>query len=287
MAIINYNLTEVEEVCSWYDESKNDEGKIISDLNWFQLTDAEYWLEFGDTKLFEYTKEAIEYFEDYDSNYAKHYLYWIIDDFCTVFSKINEDLPEEIYALTKDFHTFNKNAEKWLELNAPEDEEEYNEDFHSNKYLKLIEWTFDRVASNGFLIKSPQIYFFKRKDKIRIVWDTEWNTDEDDENDITFWTAKNGSYEMDFPDFVKDMKEFVDRFIPEMEKRIKLAMDKYCCDTVFDKNELLLAHESYKDMFYKALDALQKESAEQTNWDEILELFNEMNEELNSTKSSK
>ena len=56
----------------------------------------------------------------------------------------------------------------------------------------------DKNDTLNKFIKNVYLGFFRNKDKIRIVWKTEYILD----NGIELWTAKNGNIEMSYSEFI-------------------------------------------------------------------------------------
>lgn len=57
---------------------------------------------------------------------------------------------------------------RWLDT----DEDEHS-DLYFEEYDNLISWTYSRSFDSGHLIGGSQFSFFRNKDKIRIIWETE------------------------------------------------------------------------------------------------------------------
>jgi hypothetical protein len=118
--------------------------------------------------------------------------------------------------------------------------------------------------------------FFRHNEKIRIIWDTEHSLD----NGIILWTAKDGSFEMDYSDFIDEIKKFGDNFFKEMDKQIELTLAKEWDNIKIDKLRLIEEHNERKLTFDKNLSHLLQNNAELTNWTEIVQLYNRMISEI-------
>jgi hypothetical protein len=73
---------------------------------WFWLTDGDLWLKFGNQTIYEYSKEAINFFGNKTTSYNDYPLVRFIEDFTGIFDKIRETIPEKFYLLTKDLKKF-------------------------------------------------------------------------------------------------------------------------------------------------------------------------------------
>jgi len=265
--VINFKLKDLEKIIPVGQEPD-------LRLSWFWLTDGDLWLTFDDQTIYEYSKEAIEYFGDKPTPYGDYYIVRFLEDFTVLFEKISESILNKFYSLTKNIKQFNNDTQRWLDL-YDTDEDEYS-DFYFEEYDRLISWTYDRTFDSGHLIGGPHLSFFRCNDKIRIVWDTEHTL----ENEINLWTAKDGSYEMNFSDFVNKIKMFGQKFFKEMNTQIELTLAKEWGNIKVDKTRLVEEHKERKLEFDKNLSFLEQSVNGETNWTEIEELYNRMTSEI-------
>ena len=265
--MINFKLRELDKILPWGQEPD-------LSLSWFALTDGDLWLTFGKETIYEYSKEAMDYWGNKSTPYNDYQLSRFIEDFTGLFDKIRETIPAEFYELTKDLKIFKSNAKKWLDI-YDTDEDDYS-DFYFEEYDKLISWTYQRSFDSGHLIGGPNLFFFRRNDKVRIVWETEHIL----ENGISLWTAKDDSFEMDYSDFVDKIKVFGQSFFTAMDKQVELAVAKEWGNIKIDKQRLVEEHKERKDEFFSTLLLLDQEPADKTNWTEVEQLFNRMTNEI-------
>lgn len=240
-------------------------------LSWFWLTDGYLWLQFGEHTIYEYSNEAIQHFGEKTSSYSDYYIVRFLEDFTQIFEKISQPIPDNLYDLTKNIKQFKDNSKKWLAIYNNDDEDE-NTDLYYEQYDKLISWTHERLFDSGHLIGGPHLSFFRNKDKIRIVWDTEYIL----ENGINLWSAKDGNIEMNFSDFVDEVKKFGHDFFKAMDKQIQLTIEKDWINIEVDKNRLTEEHQERKLEFQEKISLLEKEAACDTNWLEFHELYKRM-----------
>ncbi|MFN8711549.1 MAG: DUF5984 family protein [Bacteroidota bacterium] len=265
--MINFKLRELDKITPWGQEPE-------LSLHWFALTDGDLWLSFGSETIYEYSKEVMDYWGDKATRYNDYQLSRFIEDFTGLFHKIRETVPEEFYVLTNDLKTFQSNSKKWLDI-YDTDEDGYS-DFYFEEYDKLISWTYQRSFDSAHLIGGPNLYFFRRNEKVRIIWETEYNL----ENGISLWTAKDGSFEMDYTYFVDKIKVFGQSFFEAMGKQVELAVSKEWGNIKIDKQRLVEEHKERKDKFFSTLAILDQEPSDKTNWTEVEQLFNRMTNEI-------
>ena len=265
--MINFKLRELDKISPWGQEPN-------LSLHWFALTYGDLWLTIGNSTIYEYSKEAINFFGNKSTPYNDYQISRFIEDFTVLFDKIRETIPEEFYDLTKESIKFKSDAQKWLEI-YDTDEDDYS-DFYFEEYYNLISWTNQRTFDSGHLIGGPILSFFRRNDKIRIVWETEHIL----ENGISIWTAKDGSFEMDYSDFIYKIKIFGQSFFSEMENQIELVLEKEWGKIKIDKVSLVEEHKERKEKFFSTLFLLNQEPVEKTNWKEIQNLYKRMTIEI-------
>lgn len=263
--MINFKLRELDKISPWGVEPE-------LSLHWFAMTDGDLWLTIGNETIYEYSTEAINHWGNKTTPYNDYPIVRFIEDFTELFDKIRETIPEEFYQLTNDLKKFQADSKKWLDI-YDEDEES---DFYFEVYDKLISWTYQRTFDSGHIIGGPHLSFFRRNNKLRIVWETERIL----ENGIILWTAKDGSFEMDYSDFVEKIKAFGQSFFSAMDKQVELAVAKEWGNIKIDKQRLVEEHKERKDEFLSNILQLSQEPTGKTNWAEVEKLFKRMTNEI-------
>lgn len=243
-------------------------------LSWFWLTDGDLWLKFGDQTLYEYSTAAVHHRGNQATPYNDYPVVRFIEDFTALFDKIRESVPEAFYVLTNDLKQFQSDSKKWLEIHDT-DEDSYSA-FYVEEYDKLISWTHQRTLNSGHLVGGPHLWFFRHKDKIRIVWKTEHTL----ENGIRLWSAKDGSCEMAYADFVNEVNQFGQHFFAAMDKQVALAVTNEWGNITLDKQRLVEEQQERKDEFFSTLMLLDQEPTDKTNWAEVNQLLNSMTTEI-------
>ncbi|MBI9062917.1 MAG: hypothetical protein JEZ14_13120 [Marinilabiliaceae bacterium] len=264
---INFRLKSIDKI-----EPVGTELKIY--ISWFWLTDAELWIALGDDNIYEYSQEALAYFEDKPSRYNDYPLVRFIEDFTKLFEQISESVPGELYELTPNLKQFVSNTKEWLDIYDTEEEE--ISDFYFEEYYNIMSWTYARSFDSGHLVGGPRFTFFRCEDKIRIIWETESQL----ENGIELWTAKNGSIELDYFYFIEQVKSFSQRFFSQMEKQVNLAVMKDWGKVQIDKNRLVEEHNERKEDFDRKIAYLENGSTLNTDWKLIKSLYCRMKNEI-------
>lgn len=265
--MINFKLKHINEA-----EPAGTDGDLR--MSWFWLTDGDLWLTIGDSTLYEYTPEAIEYFGNKKSPYNDYPLVRFIEDFTGLIREISESIPKDIYELTDNLNEFLSDAKRWLDI-YDTDENEFS-DFYFEEYDNLISWTYKRTFDSGHLIGGPHFSFFRCGDKIRIVWETVHQLD----NGIELWTAKDGNAEILYSDFIDQVKDFGNRFFEQMNMQVELALEKDWKDIQIDKNRLVEEHTEREKEFYHQVALLEQEPKVKTNWKLVDRLNKRMQSEL-------
>jgi hypothetical protein len=243
-------------------------------LSWFWLTDGDLWLKFGEQTIYEYSKEALQHFGHKETPYNDYYIVRFLEDFTERFEKISVSIPENFYKLTENLKQFRNETQKWLDI-YDTDEDEYS-DFYLEEYDKLISWTYERLFDSGHLIGGLHLSFFRHKDKIRIVWETEHTL----ENGIILWTAKDGNFEMNYSDFINQVRIFGQNFFEAMDKQIDLTLTKDWENIKVDKERLVEEHKERKIEFNKNLSFLEQGKTDETDWTGIEKLYERMKNEI-------
>lgn len=244
-------------------------------LSWFWLTDGDLWLEIGNQTIYEYTLEAVQYFNHKPSVYNDYYIVRFLEDFTRLFEYIGVSIPKKFYDLTANLEQFENDAQKWLDIYDIDEEE--LPDFYFNEYDLITSWVYERQMNSAHLIGGPHLSFFRHNDKIRIIWETEYTL----ENGQTLWTAKNGSHEMLFQDFVDKVEQFGQQFFSTMDKQIEGVLKNDWNNVSVDKIRLVEEHQERKLDFQQKLSYLKKPKVERDNWSEIEILYNRMMSEVN------
>jgi hypothetical protein len=261
--LINFKLKEIDEIVPFGEEP-------ALSLHWFGLTDGDLWLRFGNETIYEYSREAIEYFGNKPTPYVDYQLSRFVEDFSGLFGRISETVPEKLYLLTDDLENFRNVIETLVENNDTGNNKNY--DLNYDIYDTIISWIDQRTMDSGHLIGGPNLSFFRRNDKVRIVWET----DDVLENGLRLWTAKSSSVEMNYDEFLNEIETFGRWFFEEMGKQVERALTKELGNIVIDKQMLENEQKERKECFFNALFQLQQPPIEPTDWIQIERLITQI-----------
>ncbi|SFO69616.1 hypothetical protein SAMN05428949_6220 [Chitinophaga sp. YR627] len=262
MAFINFKLRHPDNILPWGDQPD-------TSMDWTVLTDGEYWLDLNKTTLYEYTNEVLAGGEPDGSTYVEYQLVRLIEDWTSLFESIAEPVPDAFYAISRDnsyLYRFYAAVTKWMD-NMSEDPS-----IDMETYDKAIEWIYSRTLNAMHLTGGPSISFFRNANNISVVWKADHLT----ENNISVWTAQNGSVEMEYRTFVNEMEDFGNRFFEAMDNQVQIAIEKDWGTTRLNKEQLVQEHQERRSEFQRSLAVLKGEPAKHTDWDLINSLITKM-----------
>lgn len=266
MALINFKLRHPDNILPWGDSPD-------TSMDWFGLTEGEYWLDLNGITLYEYTKEVLAGGDANDSIYVEYQVARLIEDWTSIFKSIAEPVPDGFYAISRSngyLYRFYGAVQKWFD-NLSKDPS-IDVEAYQNRYDKTIEWIYSRTLTAMHLTAAPGISFFRNGDNISIVW----NADHLTENNIPVWTAQNGEVEIKYELFINEMGDFGNRFFDAMETQVQIAVEKDWGTTHINKDRLVQEQQDRRSDFEKKLAILKGEPAKRTDWDEINTLITKM-----------
>lgn len=266
---INFQLQDIDKIIPF--------GAKQDYLSWFGLTDSLLWIEVGDQTIYEYTKEAQNYFGRSTPPYDDYQLSRFLEDFFETFQSVCESIPESFYRALDHAGKYQEMAEKWLDVRVGADDvtdEEYW-DFVESEYDGLMRWYLNRTLDSGHLVGGPLIGCFRCGDLLRIQWDGDYRL----ESGNSIWTAPKGSYEMPYELFVSEVRRFLDSFFKAMDMQVERATAKAWGDVKLDKALLWEEHERRRREFYLQLSYLET-APENEDWERIKGLVVKMKQEI-------
>lgn len=169
---------------------------------------------------------------------------------------------------------FDYQIEKWKDSYIDEEDEVFDS-FYDNEYCELGQWRWDRSFDSSHLVGGPYIGCFRCGEKIKILWESDYELD----NGRSIWTAPNGSYEMQYDDFVFAITDFLNSFVAAMNKQVESAVKKKWAMVSLDKQRLVKENEERKSEFVQLIEFLRK-PCDSTDWNKVLKLYSKMQEEL-------
>lgn len=261
---INFKLQELDQVLLW--------GEVPNQkIHWFGLTDGLLWIDVGEQTIYEYSKEAQEYFEGH-SPYNDYQLSRFIEDFSELFKGIGESVPRELYDHVEEFEVM---AEQWRNLYMDLSDDLFDQ-FYCGDYLRLTDWLLsDRTIDSGHLVGGPHMNFVRCQDQIKIIWDGNYQL----ENGSNIWKSPSGIFEMSYNEFTDEVIRFFHTFYDAMDKQVENAVKKDWGCVTLDKNRLVSENAERKEGFDQLLSFLSEPLAH-TDWDEVCLLYKRMLKEI-------
>ncbi|MFT3662821.1 MAG: DUF5984 family protein [Gordonia sp. (in: high G+C Gram-positive bacteria)] len=244
-------------------------------LTWFGMTDGYLRWHLGDQTLYEYTAEARDQWGPMPPYavgppYSDYYLWRFLADLTELFGAIREPVPGELFPLTEDPTAVRQAARWWLDAREVRPTRDFEECF--DDVVCAESWISARLLDAGHLRGGPNIWFFRRGDTLRIVWDTEAVLDDGQ----PIWTARSGNLTVGFDDFVREIETFGDSFFRAMDAQVEAALRKNWGPINVDLPGLIDDHASRKAEFATALALLQEAPDEPTDWAELEESYRRM-----------
>ena len=261
---INFELKELDQVLLW-GEAPNQR------IHWFGLTDGLLWIDVGEQTIYEYSKEAQEYFEECHP-YNDYQLSRFLEDFSELFKGIGESVPRELYDYAEEFE---KQTEQWQNLYIDLSDELFNQ-FYFEDYLGMTSWLLsERTMDSGHLVGGPHISFVRCEDKIKIFWTGNYQL----ENGRNMWKFPSGVFEMSYNEFVDEVTRFFQAFYSAMDRQVENAVKKEWGCVTLDKDRLVIENVERKERFNQLLFFLSQPPAH-TDWDKVLLLHKRMIKEI-------
>jgi hypothetical protein len=163
--------------------------------------------------------------------------------------------------------------ERWEDSRCDDDDESFKR-FYLGEFSELYEWYSERSFDSGHLVDGPFIGCFRCGDRLKIVWHSDISTD----NGKSLWTAPDGSYETEYADFVKAVKEFFAEFCTAMDKQVERALLKEWGAVALDKRALKKENSDRRAEFSQKTELLDG-TDKATDWSKVLSLYAKMREQ--------
>lgn len=259
----NFQLKELDKIQPFGDDADRS-------LHWFGLTDGLFWINAGTQTIYEYSEEADAFF-DGCGRYNEYYIARFLEDFTHTFRYVGESIPEKLY---NDIDKFSEKSEQWRRYHEEEEDAVFDL-FFDEEYCAFCEWWWNRGFDSGHLIGGPDIYCFRCGDKIKILWESAFQTG----SGKSIWTAPRGCFEMSFEEFISSVTDFLNSFFEAMEKQIEDAVEKEWGSIQLDKQRLILENEERKSDLFNQINLL-KNNDEYTNWGRVMALYDKMEQEI-------
>lgn len=256
---INFELQDIDKILPW--------GEKRDSMHWFALTDGLLWINVGKDTIYEYSDEALAYWNNKGSRYNDYQLARFCEDLSYTFCFVYESVPKYLYDNIEQFENVISEWDNKWDKDHPDD----SNDEYFDTLEKFTEWYRDRSFDSGHLVGGPYIGFFRYEDKIKILWDGRGKL----ENGANIWTSPYGCYEMNYSDFVSEVRHFFDDFLMKMDIRVEEALNKEWSNVFLDKPGLKEDHIRRRKFFNDHVSLLLQEDSQVTDWESVRLIYDE------------
>lgn len=272
MPLFNYQLKPVEK-CR-FPISENGHKNIA----WFWLTDCNYYVQLGDVKLFESSKEWLEKYPA-DSPYDEYPYIRQLEDLFDILPQIAAGVTESAYRFIYTIGSWEwllREVKQWYECLGDTTTEQQD-----SLYYDLTHFLYHGYLDTGYLRFKSMLFFHHVEDRMIICYDF---TDKD-ENDIPPWSAKRGKFELTWQEFLIEIEDMLNRFFADMDKQVEDAINGLMNDDYYRElntiSHLKKEHLERKEYFYTILNNVKKENYKQViNFDKIVKQIEFVRKEL-------
>ena len=240
-------------------------------VSWFYLTDSEYFINLGETKLFQLSAQWLEkYKNEYssDAQFEEYQYSRQLEDLFHILPTIACPMPNDLYALVETdekrdllrdaivdiWETENPDGTPWNEI-----DEKYDNISHNLFCYGSLD--------SGYLRFRAECQFFNVNRTIII----RYNFIDEDESGCPVWSAGKGIYTLSYEEFICEIEDLLNRFFSAMDRQIETATQMFS-NEVIEKCNLISEHRSRKKYFYSILDLLKKNAyADNIDWQKLKE----------------
>jgi len=254
--------------------------KSDSYVCWFYLTDSKYFIDFGETKLFQLSVQWLEKYKDEypsDAQFEEYQYSRLLEDLFDILPTIACPMPSDLYALVETdekrdllrdviedvWETENLDGTPWNET----DEKYDNISRHLLYYGGL---------DSGYLRVRADCQFFNVDGTVFI----RYNFIDEDEGGCPVWSANKGIYTLPYEKFICEIDDLLNRFFSAMDRQVEAAMQIFSEETI-KKHNLISEHAERKKYFYGILESLKNNVYEkQIDWKKLrsdLDYFQKQN----------
>lgn len=210
--LFNFTLAPLEKCATW--------GRPGTDerlLHWFGLTDGVYWMNVGDSKLFEYV--ATERLDWGSSNFCDYQVARLYEDVLQIAPYVLEAIPEP---LTK--HA-SPNVEDHWASKANEKLSDAVNKLTDDEYWQLLDssqtWIGKRQLDTLYLQPSINVRMWSDATDVHIEWDNRTST----RAGRAVWTATVGAYVLPRDQFMDEVRSFHSRLMAQMSERVESVVN--------------------------------------------------------------
>jgi len=168
-------------------------------------------------------------------------------------------VPQSFFKLTTDIPQLIKQAKNWLDLNDPE-----SDGFYFENFAPLLSWISDRELGSSHLLNGPHLYFFKHAETMRVIWDTDTTPEIG-----PFWTAKSGYMDFAAETFEASIEAFGQAFFDGMQSRVNKALKRDWGAVHLDKTKLQADHDQRVERWNRLLTQMKVGNGQEADWELI------------------
>jgi len=242
MPLFDFSLRSLPDVAPWDREN-------TPRLHWFGLTDGTYSIEAGQSRLFQYTPQFLEYLatDPARGDCVDYYVIRLYEDLLQLLPDILQSIPIEAHLLISDVEKQRAWVERMRHIFEAAETPEL-ENLHNEASM----WFHYRQLDAGYLTQCPKIWFWRFDDQIFIRWDNEARQ----RDGIPVWTATAGEYSMPTEIFLAEVDSFHFRLMKGMSERIQEIRERNPIPHVqINLDELIQEHIKRKQSLARALAA--------------------------------
>lgn len=190
-------------------------------LSWFALTIGEYWIQVGESILFEYTEGSQLLCP---GRYCEYQVARLHEDLTEMLPYILEPVPPSLvqYISGDSGEAFLKTKHLWSEKNFVSDRDPALREL-ADKYWETLDasttWLGKRVLDGLYLTPTPYIMVWSDEVNVHFEWDNREAVADWTNNQPAF-TALRGTYKLPRDEFKAEVRSFHSRLMEQMAERI-------------------------------------------------------------------
>ena len=261
MPLFEFALRPLESVTPWDRPDQPDDLHLA----WFGLSDGCYSLNCGTARLFQYTKQMLEHMDPPHPGGARigdwvdYPIVRLHEDVLDLLPCVLEEVPAPLHDLmaSPDLYANWRTSLSWA-INI-KDDVPIHEAFYT-----ATNWLGYRKLDCGYLIDGPNIWIWKHRNRIFLLWDNLGCITDG----ISRWTAAIGLISMSVDEWLLEIKSLHHRLMASMQERIHEVVVKRLFPRVKIDYQGLLAEQKYRE---KSLSQALAVESPVTDWRAILQ----------------
>ncbi|HEY5993652.1 MAG TPA: DUF5984 family protein [Gallionellaceae bacterium] len=221
-------------------------------LNWFALTEGEYWIELGESTLFEYSEGT---WPD-GRRHCRYKVARLHEDLMGMLPSILEPVPASLvpYLSGERAAACWEAWTSWCDRHAGELGEGHALELEE----ALLALTSGRQHLAGYLAQPTRFVSWSDETNVHFAWDNRHDTMHGQQ----LWTAQYGQFHLARRDFIEEVQTFHTRLMDQMAERVEQVLAGALSPEIRIDIDYLVREQARR---YEAFhDALNQEA--QTNW---------------------